>query len=194
MDRLQRSFRSAVWAIAEELGVNVIGPECFLVAVVESESPVGQALRACGVHREAILGPSPLDALQMIGRDEDPAGKSYSAGAVALVACGDGVAIGRERPGHEEEAILIATLWSDLYLEGRALLEQADCSTDGLVAKCRELGVSLPRHAPQPLPRWAPPVSLTRDEFEQRAQELRTAGRRYRFNYTEEGAWLQEEM
>lgn len=152
------------WREAKRLRSTVIGPDEFLLALLHpqaGESPAAQALRACGVTREAVE--------EMTGRgqrDEDvPDGPQYSPAGLNLENMAEGLAAGLGDRAVRAEHVLLAYLWEPHNSAWQ--LERLGTSRDEVLGRLATLGVDVPRPPlPAPDPRkYGPRVDVALDDL-----------------------------
>jgi Clp amino terminal domain, pathogenicity island component len=152
------------WREAKRLRSPVIGPDTFLLALLHpeaGESRAAQALRRCGVTREAVE--------EMAGRgqrDEDvPDGPQYSPAGLNLRNMAEGLAAGLGDSEVRAEHVLLAYLWEPHNSAWQ--LEHLGTSRDEVLSSLAELGVDVPRPPlPAPDPRtYGPQVDVALDDL-----------------------------
>lgn len=152
------------WMEAKRLRSMVIGPDDFLLALLHPqavESRAAQALRACGVTREAV------EELAGRGqRDEDvPDGPQYSPAGLNLEKMAEGLAAGLGDGEVRAEHVLLAYLWEPD--SSARELERLGTSRDEVLGRLAALGVDVPRPPlPAPDPRtYGPQVDVALDDL-----------------------------
>jgi ATP-dependent Clp protease ATP-binding subunit ClpA len=184
MDRLLRESYKA----SEALGHDWLGAEHLLVGLLETEL-AGQALHTCGLTREALLTDiSRLPADYQRRRLNGVAAgiRVETADMKEVLARAEGMAAGLGSPVVQPEHVLLSLVWHPTSAVAVGLLESHGATQSRLVAALLNLGVKIPETPPPVRPKWGTSFSLSRDEFERLAADLRDAGVLYCFNYTDD--------
>jgi hypothetical protein len=126
-----------------------------------ADSVAAQALRECGITREAV---AELTRRQQ-RKDEIPGGPQYNPAGLQLERMAEGIAAGLGEGVVRAEHVLLAYLWEPNHSAWQ--LEQLGTSREGVRRRLTALGV----HLPQPtLPardprRWGPQVHVVLDDL-----------------------------
>jgi Clp amino terminal domain, pathogenicity island component len=179
---------------ARDLGHPWIGSEHLLLALLDTDSASGQALRACGLSYEAaceaVSGLSD-SYVQRTPRRDDPYPSTpprnwlVAPDIQRVDARAEGLAAGMGSPEATDEHELLALVWDPASTVALHLMERLGATRERVLQELGRLGVEVPM-VPLPYrPLWGPTFRLSREEFEQLAAELRQRGILYRFNWKE---------
>jgi ATP-dependent Clp protease ATP-binding subunit ClpA len=154
-----------------------------LVALAEAPSPVGDALRACGITAEAIAAAIGGES-QVTSWDDGPIWLGRA--TQELVARAQGLALGAGDAHIGEEHLLVSILWSGSSIV-ESLLGRLAVAGEQIMAELRGRDVDLATHA---LPRrrsWGPWIKMPEAELEAATAELRRTGTLYRYKVGRDG-------
>jgi Clp amino terminal domain, pathogenicity island component len=152
------------WREARRLGSTVISPDEYVLAILHpkaGDSVAAQALRACGVDREA------LEALTGRQRDEEEIsdGPQYNPAGYKLTALAEGIAAGLGASEVSAEHVLLAYLWAPEH--SASVLEHLGTTREEVRAALAARGVdgpqgTLPASDPR---RYGPCVDVPLDDL-----------------------------
>lgn len=184
MDRLRRETYKA----SEELGHDWMGAEHLLVGLLATEV-AGKALAMCGLTREAVLtdiSELPADYQRDRLDKAAPGIRIETSDMKEVLTRAEGIAVGLGSSGVHPEHVLLSLVWHPSSAVAVVLLDKHGATQSCLLKALRRLGVKIPDSPPPVRRQWGPSFSLSRDEFERLAAELRAAGVLYCFNYADD--------
>jgi ATP-dependent Clp protease ATP-binding subunit ClpA len=183
---------SAEYRAAEGLGHRRIRSEHLLLALVGTESTSGQALRACGLSREAVLDEIsrlPDGYHERMRSGATPSGSFLAVDQElrAIDGRAEGLAAGLGSTEVRDEHRLLSLLYEPTSILATRIIEKRGVTGEQILEELNRRGVKVPEVPPPTRPKWGPPRYVSREEFEQIAADLRRRGILYRFNYKEGG-------
>jgi ATP-dependent Clp protease ATP-binding subunit ClpA len=181
---------SAEYRAAEGLGHRRIGSEHLLLALVGSESTSGQALRACGLSREAVLDEIsrlPDGYHERMRSGATPSGSFLAVDQElrAIDGRAEGLAAGLGSTEVRDEQRLLSLLYEPTSILATRIIEKRGVTGEQILEELNRRGVKVPEVPPPTRPKWGPPRYVSREEFERLTADLRRRGVLYRFNYKE---------
>jgi hypothetical protein len=175
-------------AIAIARGDPLLQPEHFILAMVRSKPPcrAASALRDCGVTHDVYA--RAIDELTATRATPAVAsvptsGRFMSGQARRVYARAEGFAAALGSTAIQPEHLLLAILYEP-GLVAHTALERCGASRETLLDHLARRGVRVTSIGWPPRIAWGPTRYVSREEFEAIAEELRSAGVPYRFNYT----------
>jgi ATP-dependent Clp protease ATP-binding subunit ClpA len=177
---------------AERLRSTVIGPDEFLLALLHpdvGDSLAAQALRDCGVTREAVEELARPHQWE----EEIPDGPQYNPAGLHLQYMAEGIAAGRGDTEVGAEHLLLAYLWEPDHSASE--LEQLGTSREQVRRQLEDLGVDLPQaELPARDPRrYGPEVDVPLDDLWILIRELSyvlPAEASFSFNHDWKNGWV----
>jgi hypothetical protein len=172
---------------AQSLGHRRIGSEHLLLALLGTKSAGREALGACGLSRESVLGEislMPEGYHRRIPRGGTPTGPMlvHDPDMRSIRARAEGLAAGMGSTRVLHEHVLLALLWEPGPPLAVRLIERLGATREQVVAELGRRGVETPGLPLPYLPSWGPPFYVSHDEFKRLAADLRRRGVLYRAN------------
>lgn len=185
-------LRNLAWQEAKRLRSTAMGPEEFLLAISHPEagdSIAAQALRDCGIDREALTELAEHKASET----EIAGGPQFSPAGYQLMSKAEGIAAALGASEVTAEHLLLGYLWDPDHSAWQ--LEHLGSSRERVRAQLADLGADLPEvEFPAPDPRrWEQRVEVSLEELWVLIRELHyvmPADAHLAFNHDSKKGWI----
>jgi ATP-dependent Clp protease ATP-binding subunit ClpA len=169
---------------ADQLGHGWIGPEHFLLSLLNESSVAGEALRAAGIdhasYRRALEEATGYAAMWPAGQPAGD-GKVVAVQAQMVLARAEGMAAGLGSRTVTSEQVLLALLWDRTSLVALSLLDRFGLTRQDILRELEARGVGL--DVPMPArPAWGAWRRVPSSEFELVAADLRRSDVLFRYS------------